>query len=166
MVYYLMTTEQMNAYYKANAYKMEERINAREMVKANHSAVATASSLDARKIPDFFRLYDAYEKEVAKVMDPLYSERNAKVGEVLNHCPTLISKTKKACCEEGARIAEAMGCEECHILNVTFSKDKVNKYSTVPNSVYRAQYWYLYKDEGKWFQKMQKSCKARHEINL
>lgn len=165
MVYYLMTTEQMYTFYNLYRYNQGEICEARKMVEEKHATVTNASSyIEREAIPNYKRLYRAYKIELAEVTAPLYTERNQKVNELLSECVRLMSKTKKACCEEGAMISNTMGGDEYHILNVTFSK--YNDFSTVPDWVNVSQYWYIYKDDGKWFQKMNKGCKAKHEITI
>lgn len=163
MTYYIMTEEN---YYEfiaiKNTYWDTYLEIQREVFTANDFDYKGWSYNDRQANPEGFRQYRVkqarVEKEVKTANISNYDAYLYKMAKCLIKCICPDGKVKKDVIADSARKLDLTDIENARIVNIGKARD------TGVHSI--NQYWIIFKENGKWFFKMDETCKTKHEIVL
>ncbi len=162
MAYYMMTENDVETFWTIRAEARQAYMKIAEAVRESmgFETGRFSSYNDKHADPEGYRAYcqlsARVEKEVTKATRGVVADYDAKIGAFFSGLIQVPAKTKAEVCKLGARYAQNSGLVEAEILNITKPRDYDFHDMT--------QHWYVYVENGIWYQKMHKSNKARHEI--
>ena len=137
MTYYIMTEEQIVEY-----------VNLRASVRDAHMKVCEELGYHSVSTRDSYATKWAFTDRMKVAHQP--------ITDHLNMMPIAIGKKKAEVIKSATIMAEQKGMTEAYIKNIGWSTEW-GEYEV-------RQTWYIYKENGKWFFKMRKDCKAKHEV--
>lgn len=162
MAYYMMTQNDIQTY---NAIQSDAIVAYRAIAKdvrekMNFESGKFSCYNDRTADPEGYRAYCQLERAVYQAIDEatrdVVASYDARMDKLFTSLIQIPAKTKKEVCTLGAIRAREMGISNVWIRNISKPRDDFLHHCV--------QSWYIYTEDGVWYQKMNENNKARHEI--